>query len=169
MGEEHRERPRLPKGLHRQRGHGSVRLFHSQLLTKPAPWHFRFPRNIRFCTTSILQGNGKVLKRDWFIMVAFTNTKDAMMRNLFFSTGTIGIGFVVAALIAWSQAVTPLQATTASWSINPTNMMATYKAPLPLSSGTPSELYGDSSLLVSSQKLGPGMPGASFGPGGRSA
>jgi hypothetical protein len=57
--------------------------------------------------------------------------EDAIMRNLFFSTGTIGIGFAVAALIAWSQAVTPLQATTASWSINPTDMMATYKAPLP--------------------------------------
>jgi type III secretory pathway component EscS len=86
----------------------------------------------QFCTTSFLQGNGKVLKRDWFIIVPFTNTKDAMMRNLFFSTGTIGIGLAVAALIAWSQAVTPLQATTASWSINPTNMMATYKAPLPI-------------------------------------
>ena len=79
-----------------------------------------------------MRGNGKVLKRDWFIIVAFTNTKDAIMRNLFFSTGTIGIGFAVAALIAWSQAVTPLQATTASSSFNPTDMMATYKAPLPV-------------------------------------
>jgi hypothetical protein len=52
------------------------------------------------------------------------------MFKLFFSTGTIGVGIVVAALIAWSHSVTPLQATTASWSINPTNMMATYKAPL---------------------------------------
>ena len=86
----------------------------------------------QFCTTSFFQGNGKVLKRDWFIIVPFTNTKDAIMRNLFFSTGTIGIGFAVAALIAWSQAVTPLQATTASSSISPTDMMATYKAPLPV-------------------------------------
>ncbi|MGY2903750.1 hypothetical protein [Bradyrhizobium sp. URHC0002] len=82
--------------------------------------------------TSFLEGNGKVLKRDWFIIVAFTNTKDVMMRNLFFSTGTIGIGLAVAALLAWSQAVTPLQATTASSSFNPTDMMATYKAPLPV-------------------------------------
>jgi hypothetical protein len=54
------------------------------------------------------------------------------MRKLLFSTGTIGIGIVVAALVAWSHAVTPLQATTASSSINPTEMMATYKAPLPV-------------------------------------
>ena len=52
------------------------------------------------------------------------------MRNLLFSTDTIGIGFAVAALIAWSHAITPLQATTASSSINPTDMMAAYKAPL---------------------------------------
>jgi hypothetical protein len=64
---------------------------------------------------------------------AFTNAKDAVMRKqLFFSTGTIGIGFAVAALIAWSHSVTPLQATTASSSINPTQIMATYKAPLPV-------------------------------------
>jgi hypothetical protein len=37
-----------------------------------------------------------------------------------------------AALIAWSHAVTPLQATTASSSISPTDMMAAYKAPLPI-------------------------------------
>ena len=55
-----------------------------------------------------------------------------MRKQLFFSTGTIGIGFAVAALIAWSHSVTPLQATTASSSINPTEMMATYKAPLPV-------------------------------------
>lgn len=54
------------------------------------------------------------------------------MRNLFFSTGIIGIGIAFAALIAWSQAVTPLRATTASSSINPTDLMATYKAPLPV-------------------------------------
>jgi hypothetical protein len=53
------------------------------------------------------------------------------MRKLFFSTGTIGIGFAVAALIVWSHAVTPLKATTASSSIKPIEMMATYKAPLP--------------------------------------
>ena len=39
------------------------------------------------------------------------------MRKLFFSTGTIGLGIAVAALFAWSHAVTPLQATTASSSI----------------------------------------------------
>jgi DNA topoisomerase VI subunit B len=46
------------------------------------------------------------------------------MRKLFFSTGTIGLGIAVAALFAWSHAVTPLQATTASSSINPTQIMA---------------------------------------------
>jgi hypothetical protein len=109
-----------------------VRLFHSQLLTKLAPWRFRFPQNTRFCTTSFLRGNGKILKHGWSMIAAFTNTKDAIMFKLFFSTGTIGIGLAVAALIAWSQAVTPLQATTASSSINPADMMATYKAPLPV-------------------------------------
>jgi hypothetical protein len=51
------------------------------------------------------------------------------MFKLFFSTGTIGLGIAVAALIAWSHSVTPLQATTSS-SINPTEMMATYNVPL---------------------------------------
>ena len=51
------------------------------------------------------------------------------MFKLFFSTGTIGLGIAVAALIAWSHTVTPLQATTVS-SINPSEMMATYNAPL---------------------------------------
>jgi hypothetical protein len=51
------------------------------------------------------------------------------MIKLFFSTGTIGTGIALAALIAWSHSVTPLQATTAS-SINPTEMMATYNVPL---------------------------------------
>jgi hypothetical protein len=55
-----------------------------------------------------------------------------MMFKLSFSTGSIGVGIAVAALIAWSHSVTPLQATTASSSINPTQMMATYKAPLPV-------------------------------------
>jgi len=54
------------------------------------------------------------------------------MFKLFFSTGTIGVGIAVAALIAWSHSVTPLQATTASSLINPTEMAATYKAPLPV-------------------------------------
>ena len=51
------------------------------------------------------------------------------MFKLFFSTGTIGLGIALAVLIAWSHSVTPLQATTASL-INPTEMMATYNAPL---------------------------------------
>jgi len=51
------------------------------------------------------------------------------MFKLFFSTGTIGLGIAVAALIAWSHSVTPLQATSAS-PINPSEMMATYNAPL---------------------------------------
>jgi hypothetical protein len=51
------------------------------------------------------------------------------MFKLFFSTGTIGLGIAVAALIAWSHSARPLQATTAS-SINPTDMMATYNVPL---------------------------------------
>jgi hypothetical protein len=79
-----------------------------------------------------LRGDGKVLKRDCFIIAASTNRKDAAMCKLFLSTGTIGIGIAFAALIAWSHAVTPLQATTASSSISPTDMMAAYKAPLPI-------------------------------------
>jgi len=51
------------------------------------------------------------------------------MRKLLFSTGAIGIA--VAALLVWSHTVTPLQATPAS-SISPTDMMTTYKAPLPV-------------------------------------
>lgn len=51
------------------------------------------------------------------------------MFKIFFSTGTISLGIAVAALIAWSHSVTPLQATTAS-SISPTEMMATYNVPL---------------------------------------
>jgi len=53
------------------------------------------------------------------------------MIKLFFSTGTIGIGIALAAIIAWSHSVTPLQATTAS-SINRSTrpMMATYNVPL---------------------------------------
>ena len=51
------------------------------------------------------------------------------MYKLFFSTGTIGLGIAVAALIAWSHSVTPIQATTAS-PINPAEMMATYNVPL---------------------------------------
>lgn len=67
------------------------------------------------------------------MFVVFTNAKDAVMRKqLFFSTGSIGIGFAVAELIAWSHSVTPLQATSASFSINPTQIMATSKASLPV-------------------------------------
>ena len=57
-------------------------------------------------------------------------SKNAFMRKLLFSTGTIGIGILAAALFAWSHSVTPLQATTASSSINLIEMTATYKAPL---------------------------------------
>jgi hypothetical protein len=64
------------------------------------------------------------------MIAASTNTEDAIMFKLLFSTGTIGIGIAIAAFIAWSHAVTPLKATTASSSINPTEMTATYKAPL---------------------------------------
>ena len=51
------------------------------------------------------------------------------MFKLLFSTGTISLGIAAAALIAWSHTVTPLRATTLS-SINPSEMMATYNAPL---------------------------------------
>jgi len=51
------------------------------------------------------------------------------MRKVFFSTGAIGIAF--AALLVWSHAVTPLQATPAL-SISPTVMMTNYKGPLPV-------------------------------------
>lgn len=54
------------------------------------------------------------------------------MFKLFFSTGTIGLGIAVAALIVWSHSVTPLQATAASSSINPTEMMVNFKVPLPV-------------------------------------
>ena len=83
-------------------------------------------------TTSFLKGDGKVLKRGWPTIATFTNTEDAVMRKLIFSTGTIGMAFAVAALVAWSHSVTPLQATTAPSSINATEMMAAYKAPLPI-------------------------------------
>lgn len=66
------------------------------------------------------------------MIACITTTRGAMMLKLIFSTGTVGIGIVVAAVIAWSHSVTPLKATTASSSINPTELMATYKAPLPL-------------------------------------
>lgn len=52
------------------------------------------------------------------------------MFKLLFSTGTIGVEIAVAAFIAWSHSVTPLQAIAAPSSINPTEMMATYNAPL---------------------------------------
>ena len=52
------------------------------------------------------------------------------MTKLLFSTGTIGLGIAVAAFIALSHSFTPLQATTAPSSINPTDMMATYNVPL---------------------------------------
>ena len=102
-----------------------------------------FPRNLRgdfpvstkqmIWNDTVLRADGKVLKRGWSMIASFTNTEDAVMRKqLFFSTGTIGIGFAVAALVAWSHSVTPLQATTASSSINPTQITATYKAPLPI-------------------------------------
>jgi hypothetical protein len=51
------------------------------------------------------------------------------MLKLFFSTGTIGLAIAIAALIAWSHSVAPLQATPAS-SISPTEVMATYNVPL---------------------------------------
>ena len=120
------------KAYGNRRLHGSVRLFHAQLLTKPAPTYLVSHETNEFCTTPFFEGNGKVLKRDWSIIRAFNEHRDAVMRKLFFSTGTIGIGIVVAMLTAWSHSVTPLQATTAPSSINPTDMMAAYKAPLPV-------------------------------------
>jgi sulfopyruvate decarboxylase TPP-binding subunit len=66
------------------------------------------------------------------MIMAFTNTKDAVMSKILFSTGTNGIAIAVTAFLVGSHAVTPLQATTASSSINSTEMMATYKAPLPV-------------------------------------
>jgi len=100
---------------------------------KPAPTSRASHETNAFCTTPFSEGDGKVLKRGWSIIAAFKLTRrDAVMRKVFFSTGTIGIGMAVAMLIAWSHSVTPLQATTAPSSINPTDMMATYKAPLPV-------------------------------------
>jgi hypothetical protein len=51
--------------------HGSVRLFHAQLLTKPAPTFRVSDETNEFCTTPLSKGNGKVLKRDWSIITAF--------------------------------------------------------------------------------------------------
>jgi hypothetical protein len=52
------------------------------------------------------------------------------MGKLFFSIGAIAIA--VTALFVWSHTVlTPLQASPAS-SVNPTDMMTSYKGPLPV-------------------------------------
>jgi hypothetical protein len=48
-----------------------VRLFHAQLLTKPAPTFRVSHETNEFCTTPLFKGNGKVLKRDWSIITAF--------------------------------------------------------------------------------------------------
>lgn len=68
------------------------------------------------------------------MIAASLTRRGAIMFKLLFSTGTIGVGIAVAAFIAWSHSVTPLQATAAPSSINPTGMMATYNAPLASSS-----------------------------------
>ena len=73
-----------------------MKLFHSQFLTKYVAMTFRFNETKNLATTSFLCGDGKILKRDWLMIRAFTNTKDAVMRKLLFSTGTIGMGFAVA-------------------------------------------------------------------------
>ena len=51
--------------------HGSVRLFHAQLLAKPASTFRVTDETNEFCTTPLFKGNGKVLKRDWSIITAF--------------------------------------------------------------------------------------------------
>jgi hypothetical protein len=48
-----------------------VRLFHAQLLTKPAPTFRVSHETNEFCTTPFFEGNGKVLKRDWSTITAF--------------------------------------------------------------------------------------------------
>ena len=59
-----------------------MRLFHSQLLTKPALTFLVSYETNEFCTTSFFRGNGKVPKRDQLMIAAFTNTKDAIMFKL---------------------------------------------------------------------------------------
>ena len=59
------------KAYGNRRLHGSVRLFHAQLLTKPAPTYPVSHETNEFCTTPFFEVNGTVLKRDWSIITAF--------------------------------------------------------------------------------------------------
>jgi hypothetical protein len=121
------------KGLsrgRRQYRHKSVKLFHSQLLAKPGPAlpvPTKQAKSARHHLSGQRQNPETRLVHDRSI-----HEHEGCIHAQIFSTGTIGIGFAVAALIAWSHAVTPLKATTASSSIKPIEMMATYKAPLPV-------------------------------------
>jgi hypothetical protein len=63
------------KAYGNRRLHGSVRLFHAQLLTKPAPTYLVSHETNEFCTTPFFEVNGKVLKRDWSIITAFNEHK----------------------------------------------------------------------------------------------
>ena len=55
--------------------HGSVRLFHFAASHETCAMTFRFHETKKVLTTSILGGNGKVLKRDGFMIRVFTNTE----------------------------------------------------------------------------------------------
>jgi hypothetical protein len=51
-------------------GHGSVRLFHFAASHETCAMTFRFHETKKVLKTSILGGNGKVLKRDGFMIAA---------------------------------------------------------------------------------------------------
>ena len=65
---------------------------------------------------------------DWLMITEFTDRMQS--RASYCSQRAQSESGLFAALFAWSPSVTPLQATTASPSINPIEMTAAYKAPL---------------------------------------
>ena len=94
--------------------------------------HSRFRRNKRNLHDTTYQGDGKILKHGWSMIAAFTNTKDAVMRKPFllnrhhrYRVCCCSVNCVVAFryAIASDHCVIVDQ---------PTEMMATYKAPLPV-------------------------------------
>jgi hypothetical protein len=84
-----------------------------------------------FFSTSFLIGNGKVPKRGSLMITASRTQGCHHVQAVLLHRNNRGRD-CCCSVIAWSHSVTPLQATTASSSINPTQIMATYKAPLPV-------------------------------------
>ena len=109
-----------------------MKLFHSQLLTKPALTFLVSYETNDFCATSFFRGNGKVPKRDWLMIAAFTNTKDAIMLKLILLNGhnrnrdcCCSVNCVVASRYATASDHCVIVD-------QPTDVMAAYKAPLPV-------------------------------------